>query len=64
MNSDSVGSLVRQVLTAILSTTAASAYVSNDQAVAIAAGLGTLASVVWSIAAHWNKVKVPDPAKK
>lgn len=63
MNSDEIGNMVRQLATMLLSSAAASTYVSGSQGVAIAAGLGALASVIWSIAAHWNKVKVPEPAK-
>ena len=62
MTPDALGSLVRQILTAVLSTTAAASFVSNDQAVAIASGLGTLATVIWSIYAHWNQKKVPSDA--
>ena len=64
MNSDEVGNAVRQVATLVLSSAAASAYVSNSQAVAIAAGLAAVASVLWSIYAHWGMVKTPDPAVK
>jgi hypothetical protein len=63
MNPDEIGSVVRQVITLVLSSAAASAYVNNSQAVAIAAGLGAMASVVWSIFAHWNLKKVPENAK-
>ena len=59
MNSDEIGNMVRQLLTLVLSGAAASTYVSHDQGIAIAAGAGACASVIWSIAAHWGKVKVP-----
>ena len=59
MNGDQIGNAVRQVATLVLSSTAASAYVSSSQSVAIAAGLAALASVAWSIYAHWGMVKVP-----
>ena len=62
MNSDELGSLVRQIVTALLSSGAAAAYVSNSQAVALAAGAGALVSVVWSIVAHWGMKKVPTSA--
>lgn len=62
MNADEVGSLVRQVATAMLSTGAAASYVSHDQVAALAMGLGTLVSVGWSVVAHWNMKKVPEGA--
>ena len=58
MNGDEIGSLVRQVLTAVLSTTTAATYVSHDQTVALAAGAATLASIAWSVYAHWDMKKV------
>ena len=63
MNGDEVGSLVRQVLTAVLSTGTAAAFVNGDQAAGIAAAVGTLASIAWSIVAHWNMKKVPETAQ-
>ena len=62
MNSDSVASMVRQVLTLLLSSSAASAYVSGNQAVAIAGGAAALVSVAWSVWAHWGLKKVPQNA--
>lgn len=58
MTGDAIGSLIRQVLTTLLSGSAAAAYMSSADATAAAAAIGTLVSVGWSIAAHWNKVKV------
>lgn len=58
MNSDEIGNLVRQGLTLMLSSIAGSTMSSN-QSVAIAAGAGALASVLWSVYAHWNMKKVP-----
>lgn len=58
MNSDEVGNAVRQVATFVLSSGSAAAYVSNSQGIAIAAGLGALGSVLWSIYAHWGMKKV------
>lgn len=63
MNPDEAGNMVRQILTLVLSGTMGSAYVSGTQAVAIATGVGAVASVIWSIAAHWNMKKVPETAK-
>lgn len=60
MNSDSVASMVRQILTLLLSSTAASAYVSGDQAVAIAGGGAALVSVAWSVWSHYGMRKVPS----
>jgi hypothetical protein len=60
MNSDEVGNGVRQLATLLLSGGSMAAYVSNSQGVAIAAGVGALASVLWSIYAHWGMVKVPS----
>lgn len=62
MNSDQVGALVRQIATAVLSSGAATAYVSNEQAVALAGGLAALVSIGWSIVAHWGMKKVPVAA--
>ena len=62
MNSDSVGSMVRQILTLLLSSAAASSYVSGDQAVAIASGAAALVSVAWSWYAHYGMRKVPEKA--
>lgn len=62
MNSDQIGGLVRQVATALLSSGAATAFVSSEQGIAIAAGLGALVSVMWSIVAHWGMKKVPETA--
>ena len=62
MNEDEIGSLVRQILTMVLSSASATAFVSSNQATAIAAGLGALASVAWSIYAHWGKKKVSEKA--
>ena len=62
MNSDEVGSAVRQVATLLLSSASAGAFVSNSQGVAIAAGLGAIASVLWSVYAHWGMKKVPQTA--
>ena len=58
MNSDEIGNLVRQGLTLALGSVAGSAMSSN-QSVSIAAGAGALASVLWSVYAHWNMKKVP-----
>ena len=58
MNSDEIGNLVRQGLTLALGSVAGSTMTSN-QSVSIAAGAGALASVLWSIYAHWNMKKVP-----
>ena len=62
MNSDSVASMVRQILTLLLSSGAASAYVTGDQAVAIASGAAALVSVAWSIWAHYGMRKIPETA--
>jgi len=62
MNSDSVASMVRQILTLLLSSAAASSYVSGDQAVAIAGGAAALVSVAWSVWAHYGMRKVPEKA--
>ena len=59
MNSDEIGNLVRQGLTLALGSVAGSTMSSN-QSVSIAAGAGALASVLWSIYAHWNMKKVPE----
>ena len=59
MNSDEIGNLVRQGLTLALGSVAGSTMTSN-QSVAIAAGAGALASVLWSVYAHWNMKKVPE----
>ena len=58
MNSDEIGNLVRQGLTLALGSVAGSTMSSN-QSVSIAAGAGALASVLWSVYAHWNMKKVP-----
>ena len=63
MNEDEIGSLVRQILTMVLSGASATAFVSSNQAAAIAAGLGALASVLWSVYAHWDKKKVPETVR-
>jgi hypothetical protein len=60
MNSDAVASMVRQVLTLLLSSAAASTYVSGDQAVAIATGAAALVSVLWSVWSHYGMRKVPE----
>ena len=60
MNGDEIGNAVRQVLTLLLSSASASSFVSGSQAVAIATGAGALASVLWSVYAHWNMKKVPE----
>lgn len=62
MNSDAIGSLVRQVLTLVLSSGGMAAYVNGSQATAIAAGAAALVSVLWSIVAHWGMKKVPAGA--
>ena len=59
MNSEEIGNLVRQGLTLALGSVAGSTMSSN-QSVSIAAGAGALASVLWSIYAHWNMKKVPE----
>ena len=59
MNSDEIGNLVRQGLTLALGSIAGSTMSSN-QSVSIAAGAGALASVLWSVYAHWNMKKVPE----
>jgi hypothetical protein len=63
MNADEIGNIVRQLCTFFLSGSAAAAYVSGSQATAIAGGLAAIASVGWSIYAHWNMKKVPETAK-
>jgi hypothetical protein len=60
MNSDATYSLVRQVLTGILTSSTAAAYLSGDQAVAVAGAIATLANVGWSIYSHHGMVKVPQ----
>ena len=62
MNGDEIANMVKQVLTLLLSSAGASAYVSGNDAVAIATGAGALASVGWSVYAHWNMKKVPENA--
>lgn len=62
MNSDSVASMVRQILTLLLSSAAASSYVTGDQAVAIASGAAALVSVAWSFWSHYGMRKVPARA--
>jgi uncharacterized membrane protein YebE (DUF533 family) len=62
MNSDEIGSLVRQVATFALSSFAGGAYMSGSQATAIVGGLAAAASVGYSIYAHWNMKKVPEAA--
>jgi|SRR6185312_6106429 len=62
MNSDANFSLLRQVITALLTSGAASAYVSGDQAVAIAAGIVAAINVLWSVYAHYGMRKVPERA--
>ena len=59
MTPDGIGSLVRQILTALLTSAAAAAYLDNQQAIAVATAVGTLVSIGWSIWAHWNMDKVP-----
>ena len=58
MNSDEIGNLVRQGLTLALGSIAGSTM-TTSQGVSIAAGAGALASVLWSVYAHWNMKKVP-----
>ncbi len=62
MNPDAAGSLVRQILTAVLSGGAADAYANNDQIAAIVSGAAALASVAWSIYSHYGMKKVPQGA--
>lgn len=62
MNSDEIGNIVRQVLTALLSSGSVAAVVNHDQATAIAAGVAALASVAWSVYAHRGMRKVPEKA--
>lgn len=62
MNSDEIGNIVRQVLTAMLSSGSAAAVMNHDQATAIATGIAALASVLWSIYAHRGMRKVPEKA--
>ncbi len=59
MNSDEIGNLVRQGLTLALGSIAGSTM-TTSQSVSIAAGAGALASVLWSVYAHWNMKKVPE----
>lgn len=59
MNSDEIGNLVRQGLTLVLGSISG-ATISSSQGVAIATGAGALASVLWSVYAHWNMRKVPE----
>ena len=59
MNSDEIGNLVRQGLTLALGSIAGSTM-TTSQGVSIAAGAGALASVLWSVYAHWNMKKIPE----
>ena len=62
MNKDEVISLVTHMATLLLSGGATSAYVSGDQATAIASGLGAAIGVGIGVYNHWNMKKVPETA--
>lgn len=62
MNADEIGAIVRQFLMMVLSSGAVTAYVSGAQAASIAAGLGALATVGWTIYSNWNQRKVHETA--
>lgn len=62
MNSDEIGAIVRQFLMMALSSSAATAYVTGAQATSIAAGLGALATIAWTIYSNWNQRKVHETA--
>lgn len=62
MNADEIGAIVRQFLMMALSSGAATAYVSGAQAASIAAGLGALATVGWTVYSNWNQRKVHETA--
>ena len=60
MNSDEIGNLVRQGLTLAIGSIAGSTMTTSSETYSIAAGAGALASVLWSVYAHWNMKKVPE----
>jgi uncharacterized membrane protein YebE (DUF533 family) len=60
MNADEISALVRQGVTMLGTSTAASAYLSHDQTVAIAGGAAALVSVAWTLYANWNQRKVHE----
>ena len=62
MNSDEIQTLVRNIAVSLLSSGAAAAYVSQEQAAALASGLAALAVLIWSVWAHWNQRPVPETA--
>jgi hypothetical protein len=59
MNPDELGNLGKQTATFLLSFVSG-ITASADQKTAIAAGIGALVSVCWSIYSHWNMKKVPE----
>ena len=57
-----IRAIVRQFLMMTLSSGAVATYVSGAQATSIAAGLGALATVGWTVYSNWNKRKVHETA--
>lgn len=67
MNGQETMNLVRQLLTFVFSYATARGVVTSDQAqslvtnaMVIIPALGTIASIGWSVYAHWNMKKVPE----
>lgn len=62
MNSDFWAAFVKQFLMAFFSSAAATAYISNSQAVAISSGAGALVTLGYTLWAHYNMRKVAATA--
>jgi hypothetical protein len=62
MNSDEIAALVKSIANTILTTGAVAAYVNGQQAAALAAGAGALATIVYGIYTRWNQRLVKETA--
>lgn len=62
MNADEIAGLVRTLLNTLLTGTAATAYVSGSQAVALSSAAGALVTIAWSIYAKRAMRLVPETA--
>lgn len=62
MNSEFWSTTVRSILLSVLSSGAAAAYISSDQAVAIATGVAALVTAAYGWYAHYGMRKVPETA--
>ncbi|MDE2096636.1 MAG: hypothetical protein KGL39_05260 [Patescibacteria group bacterium] len=62
LNGDEINALVTKIVAVGMSSWLGASVATSAQQQTIAAGLGTLAAVLWGVYSHWNMKKVPETA--